>query len=329
MEHLLFIDDDADLRLLFKSVFQNTYNVCVASSVAQAKKIIQQTDFGVIVSDQSMPNETGLDFFKHLKQVNIHKPTRLLLTAYKDIDVVIEAINSGLVHKYLLKPLNAQEIKNEIKEAFQLYHSNTKKQQLRKLIDQDIEDQNEQISHELHENIAQEINAVNFYISTVASKTKEPQKEIINESKKLLSNTIKDVKKLSHLISPRVFAYQDFAENLKSLTDEDKYVTSQVSLDKILPVNKEIERSVLRTTQYILRYIRSQDHQKKELNLFVTYNLQQEFQLIFKYNKHHPQYFLEIIEEMIKPYDGILKYRTESLNSSIKVTYSLPLENEE
>ena len=320
MENLLFIDDDADIRLLFKSVFSKTYNVSMASSVAEAKEKIEETDFGVIVSDQCMPNETGLDFFKYMKEVEIQKPIRLLLTAFKDIEVTIEALNEGLVHKYLLKPLNAQEIKKEIHDAFQLYHANARKNKIRKLIDKDIEDQNEQISHQLHEGIAQDINAVNFFISSVGNNVEEQEKGVIDESKKLLMNTVGGVKKISNKIRPRVFAQAGLSETLKAIAEEEQEIALKILVDDFSPIKKELELHILRVVQYLLRLFKS-NGEVQELDLKVTHFQEKELLLAISFSHNSPIEFLEIIEEMIKPYEGNIDYIMDGKLSLMNIIY--------
>lgn len=320
MKNLLFIDDDADIRSLFKSVFSSTYNVSIAASVSEAKKAIKKTQFGVIVSDQCMPNETGLDLFKYMKETNIQKPIKLLLTAVKDVDVVIEAMNGGLVYKYLSKPLNSKEIKKEVNDAFQLYHTNTRRKEIRKRIDQDIEEQNEQISHQLHEGIAQEISAVNFFISSVGKNVKDQQKGVIDESKKLLENTVGGVRKLSNKIIPRIFAQEGLVETLRSIAEEEKEIFLNVLSDGLPPIKKEIELNVLRVIQYLLRHFKS-DENVNELDLDLGINSDKELKLILSFSNKAQVEFLEIVEVMIKPYEGNIEYTIDNEYLRISIIY--------
>jgi DNA-binding NtrC family response regulator len=93
----------------------------LANSGQQALEILdQETDIGVIISDQRMPNETGTQFFEWLRK-EFPEPIRVLLTGFADIQAVIDSINKGAVYRYLTKPWDAQELKYIIENAFEIY----------------------------------------------------------------------------------------------------------------------------------------------------------------------------------------------------------------
>ena len=81
----------------------------------------------VVISDQKMPTETGLDFFERLRKIYPYIP-KILLTGYTEVDVVIDAINRGDIFKFLTKPMDLEEIKIAINQAFDLYNEQIGKQ---------------------------------------------------------------------------------------------------------------------------------------------------------------------------------------------------------
>jgi PAS domain S-box-containing protein len=113
---VLYIDDDPLNLEIFKEFFGERYEVIVQSSTSTALDILKQKNVKVIVSDQCMPEETGIDF---IKRINPEYPDtiKMILTAYTDHDVALEAINEVGIYKYLLKPWNANEVKNSIDNA--------------------------------------------------------------------------------------------------------------------------------------------------------------------------------------------------------------------
>ena len=68
-----------------------------------------------------MPGKTGIDFFESILDMHPN-PIRILLTAYSDINSVIDAINKGSVYRYVTKPWNDYDLKLTIENAYQLFH---------------------------------------------------------------------------------------------------------------------------------------------------------------------------------------------------------------
>ena len=103
--NVLYIDDEPNNINSFKASFRRVFNVFTAESAEEGRKILNTEDIQVILSDQRMPKETGIEFFQSILQSH-PDPIRILITGYTDINAVIDAINVGQVYKYLTKPWN-------------------------------------------------------------------------------------------------------------------------------------------------------------------------------------------------------------------------------
>jgi CheY-like chemotaxis protein len=75
---------------------------------------------GVIISDQRMPEMSGVDFLRRAKQLHPNS-IRIVLSGYTDLNSVTEAINEGAVYKFLTKPWEDDLLRANISEAFQRY----------------------------------------------------------------------------------------------------------------------------------------------------------------------------------------------------------------
>jgi two-component system sensor histidine kinase/response regulator len=123
--NLIYIDDEINNLHSFKAKFRNDYNIFLANNSTEAFQILtENSDIHVILSDQRMPDITGVVFFESILHT-FPDPIRILLTGYSDISVVIDAINKGNVFRYLEKPWNDHEMKIAIENAFQFYFLNT------------------------------------------------------------------------------------------------------------------------------------------------------------------------------------------------------------
>ena len=117
---ILYIDDDALNLEIFKEYFNDAYDVIVLPSTQHAEEILRTKQIKVIISDQCMPDETGIDF---IKRINPEFPDiiKMILTAYSDHDTALEAINKVGIYKYLLKPWNSEEVQNSIENCIREY----------------------------------------------------------------------------------------------------------------------------------------------------------------------------------------------------------------
>jgi len=120
MINVLYIDDEPHNLLSFKASFRRTFNVYTAESAEEGRKILDQAEIHVILSDQRMPGMTGIEFFESILETH-PTPIRILITGYTDINAVIDAINRGQVYKYLTKPWNDNDIKIFVDKAYEVY----------------------------------------------------------------------------------------------------------------------------------------------------------------------------------------------------------------
>ncbi|MGH2643611.1 MAG: response regulator, partial [Chitinophagaceae bacterium] len=116
-----YIDDEVNNLAAFKANFRRMYQVFTTDSISEAKKILSENEIHIIISDQRMPEMSGIDFFSSILESN-PEPIRMLLTGYADINAVIGAINKGRVYKYFSKPWDENDLKENIEKAYELYH---------------------------------------------------------------------------------------------------------------------------------------------------------------------------------------------------------------
>ncbi|MFA6901052.1 MAG: HD domain-containing phosphohydrolase [Desulfurivibrionaceae bacterium] len=119
---LLFVDDEENiLRSLQRLFMDEEVEVFTASSGPKGLEILaREAGIGVIVSDQRMPEMTGVDFLEKSKAVSPHA-IRVLLTGYADVNAAIDAINRGDIFRYLNKPWNDDELVRTVTSALQMY----------------------------------------------------------------------------------------------------------------------------------------------------------------------------------------------------------------
>lgn len=117
---VLYVDDEQDNLFSFKANFRLKYNVLIASTGDEALKLLESNLVYIIISDQRMPEMTGVELLEKV-QNSYPDIVRLLLTGYADMNVVIEAINKGKIFHYLTKPWNEEEITQAIEKAYSFW----------------------------------------------------------------------------------------------------------------------------------------------------------------------------------------------------------------
>ncbi len=102
---ILYIDDEENNLTSFLSNFRKYYTIYTTSSVDEAFAILKEKDIHIVLSDQIMKDMSGIEFLTH---VSARHPAvmRIVITAYSNLDLAIDAINKVNAYGYLTKPFN-------------------------------------------------------------------------------------------------------------------------------------------------------------------------------------------------------------------------------
>jgi len=122
--HILIIDDDEKIRLLLKQFLENNeFKVSDVENTNQAKKIMENLIFDLLVIDIMMPGQNGLDFLKEIRQTN-SIPT-LMLTAMSSPEDRLDGLEYG-ADDYMTKPFEPRELLLRIQNILKRFTSNSK-----------------------------------------------------------------------------------------------------------------------------------------------------------------------------------------------------------
>jgi two-component system, NtrC family, response regulator HydG len=113
---ILIVDDDPYICSILKNYLeQNGYDPHVAYSGSGARKILDNKDFDLVLSDFRLPDCDGLDILQHVKRKNQATPV-IIMTAYAEIKMAVELIKSG-AYDYITKPMQHEEVLQVIRKA--------------------------------------------------------------------------------------------------------------------------------------------------------------------------------------------------------------------
>ncbi|WP_339698869.1 response regulator [Algoriphagus aquimarinus] len=130
---ILYVDDEENNLQAFKATFRRDYKIFIAISASEAREVLKKEEVDIIVTDQRMPGETGVEFLESIIPI-YPNPIRILLTGYTDIQAVIDAINKGQVYHYLTKPWEEDYLRTVIRNAFEIYKLRIENEKLTKAL---------------------------------------------------------------------------------------------------------------------------------------------------------------------------------------------------
>jgi diguanylate cyclase (GGDEF)-like protein len=118
---LLLVDDEPHiLSSLQRLLRRDGYKVLSASSARAGFELLSVHNVQVILSDQRMPEMNGTEFFARVSEL-YPDTIRIVLSGYTDASSVTESVNRGAIYKFLSKPWTDQDLRSDVKAAFQRY----------------------------------------------------------------------------------------------------------------------------------------------------------------------------------------------------------------
>lgn len=114
---VLFVDDDAGNRQAFLAAFRHHMHVLLAADLESAWIALAKGNIHVVIADQRMPGTTGSELLALVKERH-PQVRRMLVTAYADLEAIIDAVNNGGVTKYFAKPWVSDALVKAVQDAF-------------------------------------------------------------------------------------------------------------------------------------------------------------------------------------------------------------------
>jgi DNA-binding NtrC family response regulator len=113
---VLFVDDEERIVRSLRMLFRGRFEVLATTSGRQAIEWTRERRVHVVVSDQRMPEISGVDVLRAVAQ---HSPAtmRILLTGYADLDAVTASVNDGEIFRFIDKPWDAQHLLGVVAQA--------------------------------------------------------------------------------------------------------------------------------------------------------------------------------------------------------------------
>jgi diguanylate cyclase (GGDEF)-like protein len=126
---ILVVDDESENLKALERTLRTKFRVVAVEDPKTALETLAKEDFAVLISDHNMPGMLGTEL---LAKAAALKPTttRVLLTAYTETKILLDAINRAEIYRYLTKPWENAELLSVVAQAAERYFLLTENQRL-------------------------------------------------------------------------------------------------------------------------------------------------------------------------------------------------------
>ena len=115
-ERILIVDDSVStLEVLQRNLATVGYQIFTATSVTGAIKILEQTRLDLVITDLKMPNVSGMDLVRHVRE-NFRDTEVMMITGYPSIEGAVEAVKTG-AEEFLAKPFTGAELLSAVERV--------------------------------------------------------------------------------------------------------------------------------------------------------------------------------------------------------------------
>jgi len=114
--HVLVVDDEPRSREALRRVLCDEFEVIEAEDAAAAEAVLEGELVEVVLCDQRMPRESGVEFLKRARE-RWPDALRILISGYTASEDVIAGVNHAGIHRYVMKPWGPDELIEVVREA--------------------------------------------------------------------------------------------------------------------------------------------------------------------------------------------------------------------
>jgi len=105
---VLVVDDEESVRASVRAILEETWDILEAANGAQALEILKSHEIDLVLLDQRMPGEAGIDVLPRIKAADASTVV-VIVTAVRELRTAVEALKRG-AYDYLTKPFDVDDI---------------------------------------------------------------------------------------------------------------------------------------------------------------------------------------------------------------------------
>src|SRR5438874_6264256 len=110
---VLVVDDEESVVMTIKAILQlDGYNVATTMSGAEARAMVRETEYDLVLTDLRLEDGDGLDALKAVRE-SYPETVTIMLTGYASLESAIQALRAG-AYDYLVKPSEVEELRSTV-----------------------------------------------------------------------------------------------------------------------------------------------------------------------------------------------------------------------
>jgi two-component system, NtrC family, response regulator HupR/HoxA len=117
---VLVVDDELRSRESLQRVLAEEFDVLCAQNAQEAEAVLAGDLVQVILCDQRMPGETGVDFLRRAREL-WPDPVRMIISGFSESEDIIAGVNEAGIHQYITKPWHPEKLLECVRDAIKLY----------------------------------------------------------------------------------------------------------------------------------------------------------------------------------------------------------------
>jgi response regulator RpfG family c-di-GMP phosphodiesterase len=110
---ILIVDDDPGVLCVLRRIVSRNARVLQAACAADALALLEKSAVDVVISDHRMPGMTGIELMEAVRRC-APDTVRVLISANCDVESTADAINDGLISRFVLKPWREEELETVV-----------------------------------------------------------------------------------------------------------------------------------------------------------------------------------------------------------------------
>ncbi len=115
---ILYVDDEEVNLRLFKNTFRRDFDILLANSAKEGLLILEKNKIDVVITDQRMPEMTGVEFLEIVNErFDDIPPNRLIVSGYSTNEAIEKAYKLYKLFRFISKPWKYEELKQVILDS--------------------------------------------------------------------------------------------------------------------------------------------------------------------------------------------------------------------
>jgi two-component system response regulator HupR/HoxA len=113
---VLLVDDEVRSQEAMRRTLDEEFRILAVGDTAAARGLLEQQSVAVILCDQRMPGQSGVEFLREARE-RWPEVVRIVISGYADSEDIIAGVNEAGIFRYVLKPWLPGQLLQTVRDA--------------------------------------------------------------------------------------------------------------------------------------------------------------------------------------------------------------------